>query len=225
MPLLMCDLDNTLVDRAATFRDWARDLVAEQRGDDRDVQQLVEIDGDGFTPREVVATAIKTRFELSAEVPDLIERFREELAARFVPAPGVLGALDAVRAAGWSIVIVTNGAPTQEAKIRVSGLDRCVDGWCVSAIEGARKPEPLIFERAAAQIGHRLDPEDWMVGDTAETDVVGGHGVGVATAWVRRGRTWPLAELWPTIEVESVADAVDQILALGGGESGSGSYH
>lgn len=225
MPLLMCDLDNTLVDRAAIFREWARDLVGEHGGDDRDLQQLVEIDGDGFTPREVVATAIKTRFELSEEVSDLIERFREELAARFVPAPGVLGALGAVRTAGWSIVIVTNGAPTQEAKIRVAGLDRCVDGWCVSAIEGAHKPEPLIFERAAAQVGHRLGPEDWMLGDSAEADIVGGHGVGVATAWVHRGRHWPLGDLWPTIEAASVADAVDQILAISSGESGSGSYH
>ena len=224
MPLLMCDLDNTLIDREAVFGRWAWDLVTEFGGDEGDVRWLVEIDGDGYTPREVVANAVRSHFHLADEVPALVDRFRDEIASRCTPGEGVLDGLAAARAAGWALVIVTNGAPIQEVKIRAAGLDAAVDGWCVSSIEGTTKPDRLIFERAAAVVGHRLDPRDWMVGDSAEHDIVGGHEVGVSTAWMRRRRTWALDSIRPTIEVDSFAEGVTEILAMSDGDDRSGLY-
>lgn len=214
MPLLLCDLDNTLVDRTALYRAWLERLAAAHGGSDDDVDHLVEVDAEGMTSRELAAEAIRKRFAIEDEVPVLVERFRRESAGIFVPDTGVVAALRLARTEGWSIVIVTNGGPVQEAKIRAAGLDRLVDGWCISAVEDAWKPDALIFERAAALVGRRLGASDWMVGDSAEADIAGGTGVGVSTAWLHRGRDWPLIDLRPTIVADSFAEAVDQILGV-----------
>ena len=212
VPLLLCDLDNTLVDRTSLYRAWVRQLAEAHGGTGDDVDHLVQVDAEGMTSRELAAEAIRTRFALTDEVPVLVERFRQEFASTFVADVGVAEALVLARAAGWSIVIVTNGYPGQEAKIRAAGLDQLVDGWCISAVEDVWKPDALIFERAASLVGSRLSADDWMVGDSAEADIAGGAGVGVGTAWLHRGRDWPLADLRPTVVADSFAHAVEQVL-------------
>ena len=53
-PILFCDLDNTLIDRAAGYRAWAEHFAgALGRGPD-EVAWLVSIDHDGMRPREPI---------------------------------------------------------------------------------------------------------------------------------------------------------------------------
>ncbi|MGB3954887.1 MAG: HAD family hydrolase [Brooklawnia sp.] len=51
MPLLFVDLDNTLSDRAASFRCWAADYLTERFGSASSemLEAMVVADGDGFT--------------------------------------------------------------------------------------------------------------------------------------------------------------------------------
>ena len=65
MPVLLVDLDNTLVDRAAAFATFAHDFVAEFGRDPSEAEWLIKIDEDGFAPREAVAKAIRERFGLT----------------------------------------------------------------------------------------------------------------------------------------------------------------
>ncbi|WP_229852315.1 HAD family hydrolase [Streptomyces albospinus] len=62
-------------------------------------------------------------------------------------------ALGKAQADGWTCVIVTNGRTVQqEAKIRDTGLDQLVQGWVISEDVGHKKPEPEIFQAAAATV-------------------------------------------------------------------------
>lgn len=65
-------------------------------------------------------------------------------------------ALQELRERGWRIGIVSNGAPSQQAKLAGAGLDAIVDGWAISKVVGSRKPKPAIFQAAAGSCGCTL---------------------------------------------------------------------
>ena len=59
-----------------------------------------------------------------------------------------------------------------------------------------------------------------MVGDSAVADIGGAYRLGLRSAWVRRSRTWPVADA-PTLAAETGPEAIRAILRLpvGGGPS------
>jgi putative hydrolase of the HAD superfamily len=76
-------------------------------------------------------------------------------------------------------------------KIERVGLDRaaCV---VVSGIIGIRKPERAIFHAAAD--GWGVEPTVVLfIGDIIEADIIGASYAGMMTAWMRRGREWPVS--------------------------------
>lgn len=121
-------------------------------------------------------------------------------------------ALARLRAARWTIGIVTNGTvENQEGKIRSTGLADLVDGWVVSEAVGVRKPDPAIFQALAQHLS--CDPEGWMIGDSLEHDVAGGAAAGLNTAWVSPADPLIAVTPEPTIRARTAADAVALILA------------
>ena len=219
MPLLLVDLDNTLIDRAGAFSRWASAFVSERGGGPRDAAWLVEADRDGLEPRERLAGKISGRFGLDGRTEArLAAELRGGLVRQIVPDDAVTGALRAARAAGWVPFVVTNGTvEQQERKLRHTGLDREVAGWVISEGAGLRKPDPEIFRLAAARAGQSLDGA-WMIGDSAEADIAGARGAGLAGVWLRRGRPWPLTEFQPAYAADSFPDAVRIVLTLSRGE-------
>ena len=55
----------------------------------------------------------------------------------------------------------------------------------------------------------------WMVGDSADADIVGGRRAGLKTIWMARGRTWPSDEFSPDFTVATIPEAVDIIVRSG----------
>jgi putative hydrolase of the HAD superfamily len=123
---------------------------------------------------------------------------------------------DALReavSAGWTCVIVSNGrVAQQETKIRRTGLDRLVHGWAISEAVGHKKPAPEIFHAAADSVGASLRGA-WMIGDSAQADVLGASGVGARSVWVSGGRSWTEAAYLPTHVATDAATAVRHLLA------------
>jgi putative hydrolase of the HAD superfamily len=205
-------LDNTLVDRAEGFRLWAQRFVAERSLDLAELPWLEAADGDGFKPRAEFFAEVSERYAISEPIADLVAAYRIDY-PQCIPAPSeeTRAALLGLRTLGWKIGIVTNGSPTQEAKITGTGLDQLVDGWVISEVVGVRKPEPAIFRTAAEICGCPLRG-GWLVGDSAEADIAGAAASELSSAWISRGRTWTEPAYSPTLIAGSVAEAVSAIL-------------
>ncbi|MFJ8784844.1 HAD family hydrolase [Streptomyces sp. NPDC102476] len=207
MPLLMIDLDNTLVDRDAAFRAAATAFLAEHDLPDGDLDWLMTLDASGYTPRREVARALSVRYG-GIDSQDFLDR---GAADRITLSDPVREALMEARADGWSCVIVTNGRTVQqETKIRNVGLDRLVHGWVISEAAGHRKPEPEIFHAAAAVAGAALDGS-WMIGDSAPADIRGALGVGARSVWVSAGRPWTEPDYRPTLTTPDTASAIRRV--------------
>jgi putative hydrolase of the HAD superfamily len=216
VPLLLVDLDNTLIDRAGAVERWAREFASARGGDAGDAQWLVTADRDGLEPRERFAGMIAERFGLDArDEGAILAELRGGLVGQLVTDDAVIAALRRARAAGWAPFVVTNGTVAQqERKLRHTGLDREVAGWVVSEGAGLRKPDPAIFRLAAVRAGHSLDGA-MMIGDSAQADIGGARGAGLPGVWLHRGRPWPLSGFEPDHVADSFPHAVD--IVLGGG--------
>jgi FMN phosphatase YigB (HAD superfamily) len=213
MPLLLADLDDTLIDRRAGFRRWAETFCTEH-GLENEVPWLERLDGFGYTPREEFHAAVRERFRLAKTVDQLAAAYDRDYPGFTVP-PGALciALLRRLRAAGWRIGVVTNGRALQVRKLRVAGLAELVDACCVSEVEGSRKPEPAIFLRAAELCGASI-AGGWMAGDNPDADMRGAHALGLQTIWFRLGRDWVQPDFEPTLVVDSLEEALTHLAEL-----------
>ncbi|GHA51110.1 hypothetical protein GCM10010372_58840 [Streptomyces tauricus] len=231
MPLLMLDLDNTLVDRDAAFREAASAFLTDHRLPVDDLAWLMSVDGSGYTPRDEVARAMAARYGAAvsaASVRDLLDR---GAADRVVLAEAVRAALVAAVDAGWTCVIVTNGrVGQQETKIRRTGLDRIVHGWVISEAVGCKKPAPEIFRAAAAVAGPSQDGTSlneawlhgaWLIGDSPHADIGGASALdGVRSVWVSAGRPWTDTTCRPTHITADTASALTYVVEHPGDTGG-----
>ncbi|MFJ9907274.1 HAD family hydrolase [Streptomyces sp. NPDC101152] len=208
MPLLLIDLDNTLVDRDAAFREATSRFLAEHALPARDLDWLMTVDASGYRPRADVARAVTARY--GAAVPEAeVRAFLDRGAAeRVTLAEPTRQALVEAAAAGWDCVIVTNGrVAQQEQKIRRTGLDTLVHAWVISEAVGREKPDPTIFETAAGTVG--ASPHGaWVVGDSPHADVRGAIDIGAWSVWVSSGRTWPEHTYHPTHTTRDTASGI-----------------
>lgn len=210
--LVLFDLDNTLIDRAAGFRAWCHRFLSERQLDPAAITWLDSIDDDGVKSRDTFFAEICARWEFQETADQLAQDYRA-LFPWLIPPPAsdTFEALRRLRDDGWRVGIVTNGSPAQEKRITSSGLASLVDGWVVSGVVGARKPDPAIFLAAAEKCGASLKG-GWMVGDRAEADVAGAIACGLSSVWISRGTAWKEPSFRPDVVSASVGEAVSAIL-------------
>jgi putative hydrolase of the HAD superfamily len=107
-------------------------------------------------------------------------------ALEFTPYADAGPALEALRAGGHRLAIVSNWDCSLEEWLQPSGLAELVDGVVTSAATGAAKPDRAIFDRALELLG--TEPEGAVhVGDSLEKDVEGARAAGIRAVLVARG--------------------------------------
>jgi putative hydrolase of the HAD superfamily len=213
VPLLLLDLDNTVLDRAGPFRAWGQRFLAEIGAPSDDLDWLLDMDADGLTSRWDVADAIRARYPLRASSVDLVEAMHDGLIEHTRLCPMVACALRIATDAGWVPVIVSNGVlRVQEAKIKTTGLDRYVADWVISEDVGVSKPNPRIFALAAQRARMRLH-HAWVVGDSPEADIAGAETMGLPSVWLHRGRSWLERRFTPTRTADGVIPALAAVMA------------
>lgn len=217
MPLLLLDLDNTLIDWAAAFRRWAVSFAAAREASAADADWLVSEDRDGLEPREQLARKIRHRFRFGGESEiEVLAELRRGLVENIELDPAVPAALDQARAAGWVPVVITNGTVfQQERKLQHTGLARHLAGWVISEGAGVRKPHTRIFQLAAEKVHQQLAGA-WMIGDSPEADIGGACQAGIASIWLHRHRPWPKEKFTPTRIEDSCTNAIASILTREG---------
>ncbi|MET8123594.1 HAD-IA family hydrolase [Micromonospora sp. NPDC005189] len=213
MPLLLLDLDNTLLDRAGPFRRWGERFLDGIGAPPTDIDWLVSIDADGLTDRWDLADAIRDRYELRIPSIDLVEELHDGVVAQTRLDPLIACALRIADDAGWVPVVVCNGTVrVEDTKIRRTGLDRYVADWVISEEAGVSKPNPRIFALAAQRVRMPLRGA-WVVGDSPEADIGGAAAVGLPSVWLHRGRTWSDDRFAPSHTVDGLIAAVATVLA------------
>lgn len=124
---------------------------------------------------------------LSVEQADAAEvRYRQAYNTDRRPIPGAVALINALRARGTKIGVVTNGVPLEQAeKIRLCGLDGKIDSVVTSGQLKVKKPDKAIFEHALASLG--ITPTDTvMIGDSWQNDVIGARNAGIPAIWFNR---------------------------------------
>ncbi|MBV9681154.1 MAG: HAD-IA family hydrolase [Solirubrobacterales bacterium] len=105
---------------------------------------------------------------------------------RFSDFPDVRPALEAARARGQRLVVVSNWDVSLVGVLRGLELEPLLDGILTSAMVGARKPATAIFEQALALAG--VGPDQAVhVGDSLDEDVAGARAAGIEPVLIRRG--------------------------------------
>jgi HAD superfamily hydrolase (TIGR01509 family) len=220
VPVLLCDLDDTLFDHQHATRTALATLQARDARlqawplEDLKVRHhilLEQFHQEVLAGRLTIDQARERRFAAlvgGGDAVGLAEAYRAAYTSDWREVEGAAALLHAVRALGWPVVIVTNNIVSeQRMKIARIGLDPLVDHLVTSEEVGVQKPKPEIFHHALATVGASVD-EAVMLGDAWVNDVEGARGVGIRPVWLNiHGTASPdtsvaeLRALTPTADV------------------------
>lgn len=211
---VLFDLDDTLIDRAATVDQFLADhcdrvgLAAHAAAYRR---RFHELDANGYADRDAVFARLAAEF--SGATGDALRRdFEEHAWHACLLVAGGREVIHACRAAGYRVGVVTNGlAQTQQAKLVSSGLRTLLDAVVISAVDGVAKPAREAFELATARLGVAPD-RCVFVGDNPHTDVDGARQAGLTAVWFRHTLPWP-TELAPPTYTITTLGAIPELLA------------
>jgi putative hydrolase of the HAD superfamily len=203
LPLLLVDLDDTLVSRAATAERWVEQHLP---------RWLLPMGQPMGQPlRWLVRRVAVHRF--LARMAALYER-GEPRSYRLEE--GVREALAEVRRAGWSIAVVTNGnRRTQPAKLASAEIAGLADAVVISSHEGFAKPDPSIFRLAAQRAGARLE-DAWVIGDDLRQEIAGAARLGLRSVWLNPSGRRPNGDV--DLQAETFLAAVRVVLDTHGAD-------
>jgi putative hydrolase of the HAD superfamily len=164
-----------IVGAARTF--WAN-AGAEWRMRLTEARQIVV--KDGFAAL-AAAGARALPADLAIRLGDRFTAYREEQMFVF---PGAHEAIDALKARGIRLALVTNGAADmQRAKIERFALTNRFDHIQIEGEHGFGKPEEKAYLHAMDALG--VGPSDtWMVGDNLEWEIEAPQRLGIYSIWI-----------------------------------------
>ncbi len=206
-PLLLLDLDGTLVDHdaaeLAAITGWMVDAGFPSHVDDV-ATPLVwrrlseEVFGDYFAGRlgfqEQRRIRVRTFLPLvgvdvaSMGDRDLDAQFDEygrRYAEAWQPFPDVVPALTRLRTTHRLAVLTNGDQDHQEGKLRRAGLSDLVEQLIATSSIGAAKPEPAAFLRALEKLGEQPEGATY-VGDRLDVDARGATAAGLTGVWLDR---------------------------------------
>ena len=196
-PVVLIDLDDTLLDFGAASDSSLRNLFAELGHplSDAEVARFEEINGacwKALERKEITRAELsKKRFaDFSAELGltdidplDLNSRFRLGLSKSAVLIPGALE-LCRTLSEKVDLYVVTNGfIDTQAQRMKAAGLEGLFKGVFASHAMGYEKPDARYFDAVFEAIGRDKIPQTILLGDSLSSDMKGGRAYGLTTCW------------------------------------------
>ena len=199
------DLDGTLLDRRRSFErfvraQWERFAhVLRPVDQERYVQTLTVLDGDGYGPRKELFTGMIAQCELPSGLAEiLLNDYRAGFPSACLLFADAARTLSSLRESGLKLGLITNGSVRmQSRKLECLALVPMFDTILISDAEGISKPDRQIFHRALERL-KTLPARAAFVGDHPDTDVAGARAAGMQVVWRRD----------PTVSRRVEADAV-----------------
>ena len=119
--------------------------------------------------------------DLAIRLADRFTAYREEQMFVF---PGAHDAIDALKALGVKLALVTNGAAgIQRAKIERFALTHRFDHIQIEGEHGFGKPDERAYHHAMQALGVTA-PETWMIGDNLEWEIEVPQRLGIYAIWM-----------------------------------------
>jgi putative hydrolase of the HAD superfamily len=191
---ILFDLDDTLLDRTASLEYFVKSLYQRLRVDHAPYEiyrdRFLALDQRGYAEKSAIFQTLIAEFALSTSVEALLAEFRQHAWTSCRLLPDAAEVLKALRSRGYKLGVITNGEDwSQMRKLRVTGLLTLVDLVVISEHERIKKPNPLIFTRAAERLAVHLT-ECAFVGDHPRNDIYGAGAVGMKTIWYPGDQQW-----------------------------------
>jgi putative hydrolase of the HAD superfamily len=119
--------------------------------------------------------------DLAVRFADRFSAYREEEMFVF---PGAHDAIDALKAHGVKLALVTNGAAEiQRAKVERFALTHRFDHIQIEGEHGFGKPDERAYLHAMQALGVTA-PETWMIGDNLEWEIEVPQRLGIYAIWI-----------------------------------------
>src|SRR6266403_1279400 len=140
-------------------------------------------------PQQVAAAIVESgrKFWASAaaewrlQLADRFTAYREEEMFVF---PGAHDAIDALKAHGVKLALVTNGAAgIQRAKVERFALTHRFDHIQIEGEHGFGKPDERAYQHAMQALDVTA-PETWMIGDNLEWEIEVPQRLGIYAIWI-----------------------------------------
>lgn len=141
-----------------------------------------------ITKEELKPGRFRTLFEvlgISHVLPEEIaDMYQKKLGSVFFYMDGAKELVTRLKETGYRQYVVTNGVnSTQANKMRLSGLDRIMDGVFVSELMGYPKPMKEYFDACFAALPDVKREECILVGDSLTSDIRGANNAGITACW------------------------------------------
>ena len=103
-----------------------------------------------------------------------------------IPYEDALDTLEILKERGYKLGIIANQSAGTAQRLENWGLLQYFDVVAASTELGVAKPDRLIFEKAIALAGCRIQ-DAVMVGDRLDNDIIPAKAFGMKTVWIRKG--------------------------------------
>mgnify|MGYP001240800997 FL=1 len=209
---IIYDLDDTLISRDEAFysgftRKFYENFVDQDNLDFETFFQIMK-DADKLTKwspeKENLFNELRKKIELNEENDFYVNFFWDSIVKSVKPDLEANKHLEKLNRIKFPWGVLTNGYKYQHEKMKRSGVGNLAPFYIVSGDFGCHKPCKEVFIEASKKINLPCE-EILFVGDTAETDIIGAQSVGMKTAWIRMGRSYPL-ENKPDFEIDHVKE-------------------
>tara|TARA_X000001036_G_scaffold48049_1_gene38401 strand:- start:121 stop:789 length:669 start_codon:yes stop_codon:yes gene_type:complete len=209
---IIYDLDDTLISRDEAFYSGFTTKFYENFVDQNNIDfetffQIMK-DADKLTKwspeKENLFNELRKKIELNEENDFYVNFFWDSIVKSVKPDLEANKHLEKLNRIKFPWGVLTNGYKYQHEKMKRSGVGNLAPFYIVSGDFGCHKPCKEVFIEASKKINLPCE-EILFVGDTAETDIIGAQSVGMKTAWIRMGRSYPL-ENKPDFEIDHVKD-------------------
>ena len=226
---MLFDLDDTLHDDSAAYKTAAK-MVAFDVARERPIDAGLLLDAyiaeassfwKKLSVEHLSAKMTDTRAQLWHDALAVVDIDDVELAERCARdytryraevlelAPGARECVEALKARGCKLGIVTNGfAETHHDKIARLGLTPLFDALFLADEMGMVKPDPAVFRHACDVLGSRPE-RTAMVGDRYDRDITGAKETGLFTVLIDvHAIPLPDGASPPDVTVASIADVL-----------------